>query len=207
MILTTGRIFFWERKVYKKFDCQALLCWLTCWMAILNPIVAARNLPNSASFVTLPSILSFSTDLSVDPPSWLVPHHAPLKLPCAELLCSWLTRLFTRDGRPLAGSITGCCPRRSGASALLGLMWRLKQSSHADSDMILQFGVKPYVLEDLPEADAKDIYSGLGNWTDTPDAAAEILRGHDEKVETLRKIMCVVQDACHRFMDKVDELV
>lgn len=208
VVITTGRIFFWSRKAYKNFDCQALPCWCCCWLGCLNPIFAARNLPNSMSFFSLPSILSFSTDLSVDPTSWLVPHHTPLKVPCIERCCAILTRRVTRNSAPPPGSTSwSCLPRRSGASARLLLMWRLKQSAHADEDMLVLFTIRPHLLEDEPEEDTQDVYEGLGFITDKAEDAGQVMKDHEEKVETLRKIMCVVQDACHRLLDKVDDLV
>merc|ERR1712226_539261 len=75
--VTSARVFFWKRNCYKKFDCCALLYWLFLWIGCLNRINNPINLYNEMSFMTLPSILSFSTDMSVDSPSWLVPHHMP----------------------------------------------------------------------------------------------------------------------------------
>jgi len=207
IVVTTGRIFFWNRQVYKKFDCQALTCWLTCWMGCLNPLFAARNLPNSMSFMTLPTMQSFSTDLSVDSPSWLIPHHTPLKIPCCESLCLKLTRKVSCDSRPIGHINWGICPKRSAASAHLQLMWRLKQSSHAEEDMMLLYTIKPHVMEELPETDAEDILNGLGFVTDQDAEAGRVLKGHDDRVEALRKIMSVVQDACHALSDKMDDLI
>jgi hypothetical protein len=206
VIVTSGRIFFWKRSTYKKFDCMSLPCYCFAWRGCLNRFFPGRNLPNKLAFVTLPSILSFSTDLSVDPPSWLVPHHTPLKCPPLEMLCSALTRCVTKDDWAQGGS-SGCCPRRAGASSQLQLMWRLKQSSHADEDMLILSTIRPHVLEELSEQDAEDIYNSIGFITDDPDEARIVVREHDRKVEALRKIMSVVQDACNKLNEKMDDLV
>jgi len=208
VVVTTGRIFFWSRRAYKRFDCQAIPCWVCCWMGFLKPLFPARNLPNSMCFFTLPSVLSFSTDLSVDPPSWCVPHHTPLKVPLVERCCAALTRLATRE--PVAAAASGswsCIPRRPGASAKLSLMWRLKQSAHAEDDMVVLFSIKPHLLAESPDSDAEDVFDGLGFITDKAEDAGRIIRDHELKVETLRKIMCAVQDACNKLSDKVDDLV
>jgi len=213
VVITTGRVFFWQRDVYKKFDCQACCYWLCWWRAFLNPIFASRNLPNSCSFVTLPSLLSFSTDLSIDPPSWFEPHHQPLKCPCFE----WLTHSITRcclcersppdDAPPPKGrKCCSFCPRRSGPSATAKLMWRLRQSAHADNDFIIENNVRPFFAEEAPESDAEDIYNGLGLGSDQLEESRRIQgdQNHEEMVETMRKIMCVVQDQSDKILDKIE---
>jgi len=208
--ISTGRVFFWHRHAYKRFDCQALLCWCTCWLGCLNKFVAARNLHNSSSFFTLPALLSFSTDLSVDPPSWCVPHHQPLKCPLWEGICMWLTHKVTCDGRHTErrrGGMWGCC-KRTAPSANISLLWRLKQSAHADDDFIIHYRMKPYSVEDAPDSDAEDIYLGLGFAPEQID----VEKGHmvfsegEDKFDTLRVVMSVVQDQCHKLLDEVDVL-
>jgi len=209
VILTTGRVFIWDRMCYKKFDCMSLPCWCCCWVGCLNPLFAPRNLPNAVSFLTLPSLLSFSSDLDVDPPSWLTPHHTPLKIPFFEMLCHMLTKLATCDRREVSCSLN-CLPKRSTPSTTLSLMWRLRQSAHAESDMIVLNTIKPYAMKEISEEEAEDIYTSMGLSSDPlgHDSLGDMLhRDHVEKVETLRKIMCVVQDMCHRTLDKIDMIV
>lgn len=206
VIVTSGRIFFWKRHVYKKFDCMSLPCYFLCWVGCLNRFFPGRNLPNQLSFVTLPSILSFSTDLAVDSPSWAVPHHTPLKCPPIEAVCAMLTRLVTKDQWARGGS-TGCLPQRAGPSSELQLMWRLQQSAHAESDMLILTKIKPHVLEELSEADAEDIYNSIGFVTEDPEEARILVKDHDRKVEVLRIIMSVVQDACNKLHERRDDLV
>lgn len=208
VIITTARVFIWTREAYKKFDCMSLLFYCLFWRGCLNRFFPGRNLPNSLTFVALPMIQSFSTDLSVQPPSWLVPHQTPLKLPCFEALCAALTRCITKDPWAQGGSKSyGLCPKRSGASSQLQLMWRLKQSSYADEDAMLICTIRPHVLEELNEEDAEDIYNGLGFVTPNPEDATIIIKSHDEKVEALRKIMSVVQDSCNRLSERMDDMI
>merc|ERR1712060_722676 len=94
--VTSARVFFWKRDCYKKFDCCSLPCYCFLWLGFMNRVSNPINLHNEMSFMTLPSILSFSTDLSVVSPSWLTPHHMPLKWPCVEVLCAYLTRCVVR---------------------------------------------------------------------------------------------------------------
>jgi hypothetical protein len=205
--VTSARVFFWKRDCYKKFDCCALPCWLFIWFGCLNRLVNPINLYNEMCFMTLPSILSFSTDLNVDSPSWLVPHHMPLKWPCVEMICACLTRCVVRGSYEVKSrSSWSICPRRSGPSANLMLLWRLKQSAHADTDMMVLQIIKPYVFNGMPEADAEDIYDGLGYVADEEQAAEAVVQQQAEYVETLRKIMCAVQDSCHKMLNKLDDV-
>jgi hypothetical protein len=205
--VTSARIFFWKRDCYKKFDCCALLQWLVLWMACLNKLANPTHLSNEMSFMTLPSILSFSTDVSVVAPSWFVPHHMPLKWPCVEMLCAYLTRCAVRGSYQVKSrSQWSCCPRRSGPSSALYLLWRLKQSAHADNDMLVLHTVRPYVFNSMPQADAEDIFDGLGYIAEAEKAAETLVQEQAECIETLRKIMCAVQDSCHSLLNKVEDL-
>jgi len=199
VVVTTGRVFFWHRSVYKKFDCQAALYWCCFWRAFVNPIFSGKNLPNSCSFFTLPSLLSFSTDMSVDPASWLVPHHQPLKCPCWETLTG---------GRVSAQGMWrySCCPKRTGPGAKAKMMWRLKQSAHADDHFIIEHAIKPFVAEEAPESDADDVFVGLGFSANDLEEVHGRGSAHEEQVETLRRIMCVVQDQCNKVKDEIDTL-
>merc|ERR1711920_647676 len=75
----------------------AVVYWFTCWTSWLNCIRNPKNLTNVCTFVTLPALLSFSTDISVESPSWFEPHHQPLKVPCWERLCFCLTHALLCD--------------------------------------------------------------------------------------------------------------
>merc|ERR1712217_814512 len=94
-------------------------------------------------------------------------------------------------------------------------MWRLRQSAHADKDMLLLETIRPYVADELLEKnphDAMDVLEGIGYVVDVESPESEEvkelkdlvadtnlekeIRKADMKVETLRKIMSVVQDRC-----------
>ncbi|CAK0870337.1 unnamed protein product [Prorocentrum cordatum] len=205
--ITSARVFFWKRDCYKKFDCCALPCWCFVWLGFMNRINNPINLHNEMSFMTLPSILSFSTDASVVSPSWLVPHHMPLKWPCVEMLCAHLTRLAVRgDYDVKSRSQWVICPRRTGPSSHLLLLWRLKASAYAETEMYVAHEVKPFIFSGMPDADAQDIFDGIGYIAEDGAAVEELISAQAEDLETLRKIMCTVQDSCHRLLDEVDVL-
>jgi len=203
VVVTTGRLFVWERDAYKKWDCESCLYYLCFWKACLRLLKPARNLPNTCSFFTLPSLLSFSTDLSVDPPSWLVPHHQPFKLPCCENLGLYLTHGRTRGSKGFWSY--GCCPHRTGPSSHIGMHWRLKTSATADQDFIVALNFKPFSFESSHESDAEDAYAAIGyTWDEFQLARRNTAVSDVELVEALRKIMYVVQDQCHKLLDQVD---
>lgn len=70
------------------------------------------------------------------------------------------------------------------------------------------YRMKPYTVEDERGSDAEDIYMGLGFSPEQID----IEKGHmvfserEDKFDTLRVIMSVVQDQCHKLLDEVDVL-
>jgi len=73
--------------------------------------------------------------------------------------------------------------------------------------MLILTKIKPHVLEELSEADAEDIYNSIGFVTEDPEEARIFVKDHDRKVEVLRIIMSVVQDACNKLHDRRDDLV
>lgn len=157
------------------------------------------------AFLGLPSVLSFSTDMSLDRPSWCVPHQTPLKVPLCEAVCAVLTALVTRDSRRLHVRSYYPCPQRSAQACSMTLMWRLRQSAHADQDMLLLETIKPYVPDEIKEQDALEMLDGLGYIVDVDVEKADVgqvaqtrmeteVRSADMKVEALRKIMSLVQD-------------
>lgn len=86
------------------------------------------------------------------------------------------------------------------------LIWRLKQSAYADAEFLLVHQLKPYVVEEAPESDVEDIYEGLGFAQLEEERNLVVRNNHDDKVETFRKIMCVVQDQCKDLLDRVDSI-
>merc|ERR550532_3274193 len=61
IIITTDRVFLWNRALYKTFDCMTCCCWGMCWCACFNRLFNAERLPSQMSFLTLSALLSFST--------------------------------------------------------------------------------------------------------------------------------------------------
>merc|ERR1712061_162697 len=188
-------------------------CWCCCWMAFLNPIFSAKHLGNSIEFISLPAMLSFSTDMNVEPPLWHVPHRTPLKCPCIETCCAMLTRLVTRDNRNIKfnSQTLSIIPKRSTPIIQLQMIWRLKQSAHAVSDMLLLHSIKPHFLKDLPASEMEDFYGDMGLSSENLMGKENILQfqrhDDDEKIETLRAIMGVVQDTRNALLDKIDSLI
>jgi len=206
VIVTTGRLFLWSRKCYKNFDCQMGAYWCCCWAAFLNPLFAAKHLGNVLEFVSMPALLSFSTDMNVEQPLWHVPHHTPLKCPCFETCCAVLTRMVTRDKRKIDFNLRTLSPipKRSMPITQLQLTWRLKQSAHAETDMLIPHAIKPYFLKDMPDEEIQDLYSNMG-FSDDRDKLAQQCEDN-EKIEALRMIMCVVQDRAHSLLDDIDNI-
>jgi hypothetical protein len=204
IIITTGRIFFWERQVYKKFDCMACPCWCFVWLAFTNKIFNPKNLGNTMSFLSLPSVLSFSTDMALEQPSWFVPHQTPLKVPLVEAACAALTALVTMNMKRLSCQSFNPCPTRPSQACNMTLMWRVRQSAHADKDFVLLETIRPYVPEELDEQEALEMMKGMGYVMDNEDGdkaqmdLERLVFSADMKVETLRTIMSVVQDRCEQ---------
>mmetsp|Transcript_129128 Transcript_129128/g.252869 ORF Transcript_129128/g.252869 Transcript_129128/m.252869 type:complete len:401 (+) Transcript_129128:3-1205(+) len=199
VVVTTGRLFLWHRQVYKKWDCQAILYYIIFWRGMLRFLKPPANLLNECAFFTLPSLLSFSTDLSVDPPSWLVPHHQPLKFPCWENLTYYLT--FCRSRPDKGVKRFSCCPYPTGPSAHVNLYWRLKNGAFADGDFVFAHTFRPFYAEGAYESDEDNDFT-------PPDDEEVAMTGvsHEEQVETLRRIMCVTQDQCTKVLDKMDSM-
>jgi len=210
IIITTGRIHVWSRCCYKQFDCAMLHYWCCCWAACLNPLFPAKNLQNSVEFVSMPVLLSFSTDLTVEPPLWHIPHRTPLQCPCIETCCAMLTRLVARDARGINKYNMSIIPRRSKPIAELSLIWRLKPSAHAKADMLMLHSIKPHFLNRTAE-EIQDLFTELGLSSEDATAKQNCLLHEqddddDDRVETLRRIMAVVQDQRHAILDKIDGL-
>lgn len=206
IVVTTGRIVVWTRTLYKQFDCKTSLCWGACWCACCHGLICARKLPSSMAFMTLQSMLSFTTETDVKPPAWYDPLNPPVKCPCYEECCQWLTRVSTCMacvGDP-GCSWEACkqCPRRSRPRSELSLMWRLRQNMLQQSPD-LQCAVRPYWLSDHIDIDLAESL-GLAPFADTIGALGD--RGRDggpaympctddtERLDMLRVIMGVAQE-------------
>lgn len=120
-----------------------------------------------------------------------------------------LTHLFDRrifEGKGL--NLWSCCPKRTSPRAALTMMWRLKQSAHADDDFVINYKMKPFTVEEATGSDAEDVYLGLGF---TPEQIEDerkhtLLNDQDEKIDELRILMSIVQDQCNKILDEVEVL-
>merc|ERR1719242_2485993 len=87
IVITTGRVLLWSRTLYKTFDCKTSCLWGFCWCACCRTMFCAKRLPSSMSFLTLSSLLTFSTETTMEPPVWYDPHHPPIRVPCFDEFC------------------------------------------------------------------------------------------------------------------------
>lgn len=178
ILITSGRVFLWQRAIYKPFDCKTCCCFGACWCTCFKKIFQANRLQTSMSYMSLPLLLSFSTDLDVEPPVWIDPNATPVKVPCCEKFCRALTLCSTCDcegaKRVLRDpDMFAVAPRRRGPRTQLWMMWK-----HRYGPMITA-SIKPYAA---PECDNKDLEAvGIYN------------NNHGEMMEALDKIMNVAQ--------------
>jgi len=126
VVVTSDRVFLWQRPLYKKFDCKTCLCWGACWCGCLTKCTDATSLPNTMSFLSYSAMLSFSSESQVDPPLWGNPMHPPVQCPCMDECCACTTRLIICDEK--CGSVEwdkcGCLPKRPNPRSQLYLLWR-----------------------------------------------------------------------------------
>jgi len=200
VIVTTDRIFLWSRPIYKPFDCKLICCYGMCWCACINKCLQGKRLPNSMSFLSLKVLLSFSTEVSVDPPVWVNPNHMPLKVPLFSEICEALTRCITCQG---------CCrfdfskcslfPRRQGPRKQINMLWRLRYNAQQDDLMTV---IKPY-QGDLDVDEEAGFFESLGcacgDMGCCNNVATYLQQGSvhtdTEKIAMLRKIMAIAQEA------------
>jgi len=200
IVVTTGRVMLWSRTLYKTFDCKTSFCWGFCWCSCCHGILCARRLPSSMAFMTLGSMLSFTTETKVKPPAWFDPINPPVKCGCFEECCRWLTRFVTCTGK-ISCDLEACksCPKRSRPRSQLAMMWRLRQNM-LQSTPDLQCAVRPYWLPDhidIDLAESLGLAETIGSMTDRhPTDGPGYMPCTDdlEKLDTLRVIMGVAQE-------------
>jgi len=195
IVVTTGRVYIYNRIHYKQFDCKTSFCFGACWCACIRKWwVGPKRLERSSSFLTLPFLLSFSTEVALNPPLWYDPHHLPVKCPCFETCCGWCTLCMTcqdRSGVVCDKSHCGCIPRRAGPRAQLWMSWRHRFNGIQRD---LMSSVRPYVLPDVTFD--MDLWEFLGcGAPQLQDDGGEDRYENYNMVEMLRKIMGVIQDA------------
>lgn len=127
VVVTSDRVFLWQRPLYKKFDCKTCMCWGACWCGWLTKCTTdASSLPNTMSFLCYSAMLSFSSESQVDPPLWTNPVHPPVLCPCIDECCACTTRCMVCDEK--CGTVEwdkcGCIPKRPNPRSQLYLLWR-----------------------------------------------------------------------------------
>ncbi|CAK9029426.1 Uncharacterized protein SCF082_LOCUS18783 [Durusdinium trenchii] len=131
VIVTTDRVFLWQRPLYKTFDCKTCLCWGACWCGCLTKCTDSTSLPNTMSFLNYTAMLSFSSESQVDPPLWSNPVHPPVQCPCVDECCAFTTRCVVCDER--CGAVDwdkcGCMPKRPNPRSQLYLLWRCRYNA------------------------------------------------------------------------------
>jgi len=174
IVVTTGRVFVWQRAIYKPFDCKTCCCFGACWCTCIKKIFQSNRLQTSMSFVSFPMMVSFSTDLDVEPPIWYDPHATPVKVPCCEKFCRALTLCTTcncHEAREVCHD-PDCFrlrPRRRGPRTHLWMMWKARFGA------LMTTSIRPYAA---PECDNKDL-----------EAVGIFNNNHPEMMEALDKVM------------------
>jgi len=199
LVVTTNRVYKYSRANFKPYDCRTAVCFGACYCTYFKKIFnGPKYLQRSASFLTLPLMLSFNTEVSVSPPVWHDPTRLPVKVPCWETCCSWLTLFCTcktcgKDGQTVTCNRDTCSfvPRRGGARAQLWMMWRHRFNA-IQPDLTCK--IRPFQLKD--RAFIADLCETIGcgaNELDFDNSVSDVL--DCEKVDMLRKIMGVIQDS------------
>lgn len=200
VVVTTGRVFIWSRSQFKEFNCKSAFLWGACYCGWLSALTQKEHLPNTMSFFTLSELLSFSTNTSVEPPAWSDPVNGPLRVPFWDKLCAIMTACMTCTTRlkPIPedddedvlqggwGNFS-IVPKRRSPICQLYMMWRLRTGpQQAD----LMCCISPFDHKDFEDT---DLFESLGCWQDAKKMPETTV--HSRKVEELRAIMGVAQDA------------
>jgi len=222
VVVTTGRVFIWSRGFYKDFDCRTCLCWSCCWCScfyklLRNDHLLTERVPSSMSFMTLPSILSFSTDTHVDSPICCDPIHPPWRLPCYEEFCTSFTNCVSCRTSGCILSKENCkkCPGRTGPRTQLFLTWRLKQRVQ-DEDLEVLASLRPCALPDVDDDEGEEggTVRGLQGYTSgyiqanaegalLPEVSALTYEQQSKYIKMLWKVIGVAL----RAFDKIEQAV
>jgi len=202
VVVTTNRLFKYSRANFKPYDCRTALCFGACYCTCIKSLInGPKYLQRSASFLMLPMMLSFNTEVSVSPPVWYDPMRLPVKVPCWETCCAWLTLCFVckvcgQDGcnpTHIDCNRENCSiiPVRGGARAQLWMMWRHRFNA-LQPDLTCK--IRPFLLKD--RAFIADLCETIGCGSNKVDFDDGVPDEQDyRKVDMLRKIMGVVQDS------------
>merc|ERR1719410_934512 len=197
VIVTTNRIYKYSRANFKPYDCRTALCFGACYCTLFKRILnGPKYLQRASSFLMLPSLLSFNSEVEVSPPLWYDPLRAPVKVPCWETGCLWLTALCTCvlcsddfEGIECDAETCSIMPRRGAPRAELWMMWRHRFNA-LQPDLMCR--IRPFQLKD--RAFVEDLWDAFNCGARQLE---DETKGGDtdyKRVDMLRKIMGVVQD-------------
>jgi len=206
VIVTTDRVFLWQRPLLKSFDCKTCLCWGACWCGCLSKFIEAGQLPNTMSFLCYKVMLSFSTESQIDPPLLTNPAHPPVNCPCVDECCACCTRCVTCESFcEVMWDKCSVVPRRPNPRSQLYLMWR---SRYGGQQPDLTTVLRPY-MDEVANMESREDDTGLvSRVMNLLEDAQIVSRSEDpeqeqmlsretkvqiKEVEVLRKLMAVVQ--------------
>jgi len=212
VVVTTNRLFKYSRANFKPYDCRTAICFGACYCTFCKRLwQGPKYLQRSASFLMLPMMLSFNTEVSVSPPVWHDPMRLPVKVPCWETCCAWLTLCFIckvcgeKGCNPMGlqcnAESCSIIPKRGGARAQLWMMWRHRFNA-LQPDLTCK--IRPFLLKD--QAFIADLCETLGCGSQSLDFDDSAPDQQDyRKVDMLRKIMGVVQDSARNAEESEEQ--
>jgi len=205
VIVTTNRIYKYSRANFKPYDCRTSLCFGACYCTLLKRVLnGPKYLQRASSFLMLPSLLSFNSEVEVSPPLWYDPQRLPVKVPCWETGCQWCTALCTCalcsakfEGIEISKDTCSAMPRRGAPRAELWMMWRHRFNA-LQPDLMCK--IRPFQLKD--RAFVEDIWDSLGCGPQQLEDDSQGENTDYKRVDMLRKIMGVVQDTESLMSDR-----
>jgi hypothetical protein len=213
VIITSNRVFKYTRASYKPFDCRLCL-FVCCYCTALKKLIYGRKYNyRSASFLMLDFMLTYCSEITVEPPSWRNPMRPPIRCPCWESMCKVCTAFW---GCNCCGDspIKKLCTKakfeegawdmnmtRGPAMAQLWMLWRHRFNGIQPDLMAV---VRPLNQPEI--AFIEDCYSTLGFGTGAnkkgkyaeDDMLPKSTKFDVDKSEMLQKIMGVIQDKTHK---------
>lgn len=167
IMVSTGRVFMWTRGWYKPFDCRICCMWSFLWCNCVQEMANrtgalfwTERVPSTMSFMTLPSILSFSTERQVEPPLCCCydPMHPSWQCPLWEEICSACTRCIRREDKCLRfdKEEMSKVPGRAGPRTHLMFFFRLKQQVQ-EQDLEVACSMSPCAMPEDEDSDGEDM--------------------------------------------------
>lgn len=198
VLVTSGRCFIWTRSYVKHFDNKVGFCWCFLWCGCISAFTSATSAPNGISFFNLSKMLSFSSNVVVEPSVWVDPTHTPLNFPLYETLCAKCTKFWTCKFWDILVPETdddwterfSPVPTRQKPRIQLWLTWKLKTCFLQQPDLMAS--ARPFQQNGLENQNLRALLR----------AVESLLGGSEVKVESehvkshdrLRVIMSVAQE-------------